>query len=62
MRTDDPVFDFLMHDAKQQERMRELPHCEYCDEPIVDDFYYDINGDIVCAECLDAHYKKQVWE
>ncbi|MBQ3133916.1 MAG: hypothetical protein IJC17_06570 [Clostridia bacterium] len=27
--------------------------CAWCDSPIFDEYYYDIDGDTVCAECLE---------
>lgn len=60
--TDDPIADFLHHDAEQQARLNKLPRCSYCDEAITSDYYYEINDEIVCEECLEAHFKKAVWE
>lgn len=31
--------------------------CDYCHEHIQDDYHYEINGDIICAECLDLYFK-----
>lgn len=59
-RTDDPLADFERHDAEQQRRLDKLPRCGYCDEPITDDIYYEINGECVCEECLKEHHRKAV--
>lgn len=58
--TDDPVQDFLNHDAEQQRKMDKLPVCADCDEPVTDDHYYLINDEVICQNCLDAGYRKQV--
>lgn len=39
--------------AKEKERIESLPVCDWCGETINDDSYYDINGDIVCPDCID---------
>ena len=60
--SDDPVRDFERHDAEQERRLSMLPVCDYCDEAIQDEQYYEINGDCVCEECLDLYFKKDVNE
>ena len=59
-RTDDPLADFARYDAEQQSEMDKLPKCDYCDEPITDDYYFEINGDIICADCLNENFRKGV--
>ena len=57
--TDDPLSDFHRHDAQQQRELDKLPKCDYCDHPI-QTHYYQINGDNVCPECLENHFRKDV--
>lgn len=46
------------HD-RQQEKARELlPVCHGCGEPIDDDKYFDIHGEILCEDCLIEKYRK----
>ena len=56
--TDDPISDFLRHDAEQEEWLSTLPKCAECGEPIQDDECYEINGEIICTECLNDNYKR----
>ena len=56
--TDDPVADFDRYDAEQEKRLAELPECDYCGEKITDDYYYNINGDVICEECLKKHFRQ----
>ena len=42
--------------AKQEEK---LPHCADCDQPIMDDHYFEINGESICPDCLDA-YRREI--
>lgn len=34
--------------------VREYPICAWCDNPIAETYYYDVYGDAVCADCIDA--------
>lgn len=58
--SDDPNADFDRWDAEQQKELEALPVYDYCDEHILEEFYYEINGDIICADCLDKHFKREV--
>lgn len=60
VRTDNPIRDFERHDAEQQRKLDKLPRCTYCDRPIQDDVYFEINGECVCEECLNEHHRKAV--
>ena len=59
-RTDDPLADFDRWDAEQTAKLEKLPRCTECDEPIQDDCCYEINGELVCPECLDNNHKHWV--
>lgn len=59
-RTDDPLADFLRHDAEEQAWLDSLPICAYCNEPIQDEYYYEINDEPVCEECLNREHRKAV--
>lgn len=56
----DPLKDFDRHDAQQQKWLDSLPKCAYCNEPIQDDCYFEINGECVCEDCLNEHHRKWV--
>ena len=58
-RTDDPVDDFLRHDAEEQAWLDKLPKCADCGEPVQDDYFYLINDEVICPECLDNNYRKR---
>lgn len=57
--TDDPVRDFARHDAQQARQEERLPHCDYCGEVIYEK-YYEINGKIVCEDCLEDLFAQYV--
>ena len=46
------------HEQKQQSEMDKLPECCYCDEPIQDEYCYEINDELICVECLNEHFIK----
>lgn len=58
--TDDPIADFERHDAEQERKLEQLPRCSECDEPIQDDFCYEINDEYICEKCLKDNHRKAV--
>lgn len=58
--TDDPIADFHRHDAEQQAELDKLPVCADCGEPVQDDHYYLINDEVICPDCLDSNYRKDI--
>lgn len=38
----------------------QVPVCEICGKPVAEDFYYEINDVVICAECMDRHFRKEV--
>ena len=60
--TDDPISDFERHDAEQQAQLDKLPLCEYCGEHIQSDYYFEIEGVIICEDCLNDNFRKDIEE
>ena len=54
-RTGDPVADYDRWEAEQQRKLEKLPRCSECDEPITDDYCYQINDELICEECIDNY-------
>ena len=57
--TDDPVRDFLCHDAKQADELDRLPKCAECGKPIQSEKCYESyekGGDVICQECLENNH------
>ena len=48
------IDNFLAAEEKAREK---LPRCSECDEPIQDDYCYEINGELICEECLQTFRK-----
>ena len=60
-RTDNPVADFLRHDAERQRRLRRRPKCCDCKEHIQDEQAYFIDGNWFCEACMNE-YKQTIDE
>lgn len=60
MWTDDPIADAERYIAKQEEELERLPKRGCCNNPIQDDYCYEINDELICQECLDLFHRKPV--
>lgn len=58
--SDDPMRDADRYEVARQEEEDKLPVCDICGEPIQDDYLYDLEGTLVCEECLKENYRKSV--
>lgn len=54
--SDNPDKDFDRYDMAMAQKEAMLPKCEKCGEPIHDDVYYEINGEILCESCVQYEY------
>lgn len=54
----DPLRDFDRHDEECEKALQKLPVCDECGEPINEDEYYDVYGEILCWTCLKAKFQK----
>lgn len=57
-RTDNPIADFNRYQAEQEKQLTKCSICAECEEYIQDDYYYEINGDILCCDCMDNYYRR----
>lgn len=39
--------------------LAKLPVCDYCEQHIQDDHYYEIDGEIICPDCLESYFRKE---
>lgn len=56
--SDDPVSDFLRHDAEQTERLERYPKCDHCGEYIQDEQLFNICGKLYHIECAEDLFKE----
>lgn len=38
---------------------QERPTCDYCEHPVTERFWYVINGDTICRQCLFEHFRRE---
>lgn len=58
--TDDPIADAAAYDAELARLEEKVPVCCYCNRPVAEDYYYEINDEVICAECLQQHFRREV--
>lgn len=51
---------FVQHDREQERALQKLPICSCCLEIIQDEYYWDLGGEVLCEECLNDNYRKEV--
>lgn len=51
---------FKKHQDELDDKLEELPSCEYCGEAIQSNKCYLIDNEVLCHECLDEHYSVRV--
>lgn len=54
--TDDPLKDFDRYEAEQQRYLDSLPKCAECGEPIQSEKCYEIDGELICQDCLENNH------
>lgn len=43
---------FEMNELAYEQELQKLPVCDFCDEPIQDEFFYRIGNLSICEKCL----------
>ena len=56
--TDNPIADYDRYSDDQERELERCPKCEKCGQPITDSYCYEIEGELICEECLDIYYRK----
>ena len=57
-RTDDPVKDAERYIAEKESELEKLPECYECGEHIQTEKCYEINGEVICPDCLQLYHEK----
>ena len=50
---------FKQYEDNQQSKLDRLPTCTNCGEYIQDDYYYEIDNECICEECLNDNFRKR---
>ena len=56
--TDSPIADFNDWDDRQSKELARLPKCAECGEPIQDEECFEIDGEVICPQCLKDNHRK----
>lgn len=47
------VYDlWVQYDNRKEAAAEKMPVCSVCGNPIWDEYYFEIHGDIVCRDCV----------
>ena len=46
------------HEREQERWLVRLPVCCECENHIQDETFYEINGEYVCADCLETNHRR----
>ena len=57
-RNGDPLDDFDRLDREQAQYEAKLPQCDKCGKHIQDEIFFDIEGEILCEDCVIDLYGK----
>lgn len=58
--TDDPIRDYDRYEAEQEAKLKRLPKCSQCHNPIDADFYYEVDCYLFCEDCLNDVYRHPI--
>jgi hypothetical protein len=59
---EDNYSQWKRHDDREQAALDRLPVCEYCGEPLTDEFCCEYGGDVICEECNRREFRRYVEE
>ena len=48
---------YLDHQAREEAELEKFPQCDSCGEYITDDFCYNVNGDLLCEDCMNDLFR-----
>ncbi len=57
-RSGDPLNDFDRWDRELASMEARLPVCDKCNQRINDDIFFDIDGEILCEDCMHDRYAR----
>lgn len=51
---------WLAHEDKLEQQLADRPVCDYCEDHIQDDHFFAINGETICPDCMEAHFRREL--
>lgn len=49
----EPYEDFLRKEPEEEKWLKTRPVCAWCGHPIQDEYAYEIDGELVCEDCIE---------
>ena len=43
-----------------EQKLKNLPVCIHCENPIQEDHYYEVGDIVICPDCLKTHFRKEL--
>jgi hypothetical protein len=53
---------FMAHEQEKERWLAGRPVCSYCEQHIQEEFFYEIDCEKVCEDCLKLHFRRTVQE
>lgn len=47
---------------EELEELSKLPKCDICGDVIQDDHLFDLDGDLICEDCMHMQFRKRTEE
>lgn len=60
--TPDNYDQWERHDREMERRLAARPVCGDCGNPIQDEYWFEVEGEILCEECMHDRYRKSADE
>ena len=57
---DDNYSMWKRHESEQEAWLLKRPVCCYCEQHIQDEYFYLINGEAICPDCMEINFRKDV--
>ena len=48
------------HEREAERWLARRPVCDYCEEHIQDGHYFYINSEVICPDCMDSYFRKEI--
>lgn len=56
-------YEILMAHEREKDRwLSRRPVCSFCEQAIQEEFFYEIDCEMVCEDCLKLHFRRTVQE
>lgn len=51
---------WLAHEEEKDKELRSRPMCSCCENHIQEDHYYEVDDKVICPDCLETHFRKEL--